>query len=174
MCMWFTCRPQICQVFSSHDTLEAYQLVDDDLGRLVQWTLEARRTNHAGVVCCWSCIIWMMDQYWPYLIHDCGFQQGTLGGPLYLYACLRSEWWHRHALSWFQQHSSMAGLLCWWVRDVDDEVCFLKPDIYLFWSGAGSGFWYRRCLLLSLVQIGRLQQKRGLGIRDDYGVHKCF
>jgi len=27
------------QVFSSHDTLEAYQLVDDDLGRLVQWTL---------------------------------------------------------------------------------------------------------------------------------------
>eukprot|EP00435_Cladocopium_sp_Y103_P072892 s412_g41.t1 len=27
------------QVFSSQDTLEAYQLVDDDLGRLVQWTV---------------------------------------------------------------------------------------------------------------------------------------
>ena len=110
---------------------------------------------------------WWMIIYWSYLIHDCGFQQGTLGGPLYLYACLRSEWWHRHALSWFQQHSSssMAGL-CWWVRDEDDEVSFLKPGIYLFWSGAGSGFWYGRCLLLSLVQIGQATTKEdwGLGI----------
>ncbi len=63
MCM-STCRPQICQVFSSHDTLEAYQLVDDDLGRLVQWTLGSPQDQSwdllvsCSIFCCWSC---MMD-----------------------------------------------------------------------------------------------------------------
>ena len=79
-------------------------------------------------------------------------------------------------------HSAGSGSIAQWQGCCADECAMLMMEfvswnltfIYIFWSGAGSGFWYRRCLLLSLVQIGRLQQKRGLGIRDDYGVHKCF
>lgn len=37
--MPLTVRRSGKQVFASQDTLEAYQLVDDDLGRLVQWTV---------------------------------------------------------------------------------------------------------------------------------------
>lgn len=47
--IWTVPKKRAPEVFASQDTLEAYQLVDDDLGRLVQWTVGSPQDRGRGI-----------------------------------------------------------------------------------------------------------------------------